>query len=70
MSATTGWLHSRAGVISLAQEWVREILAAHNRSRSFRQTVTELQSLDDRELNDIGISRHDIVSIARSVTFD
>lgn len=54
----------------MAQEWVREILAAHNRSRSFRQTVTELQSLDDRELNDIGISRHDIVSIARSVTFD
>jgi len=33
--------------------------------RLYRQTVRELQAMTDHELNDIGISRCDIESIAR-----
>jgi len=33
---------------------------------SYRRTVRELNSLDDRGLNDLGISRVDIAAVARS----
>jgi uncharacterized protein YjiS (DUF1127 family) len=33
--------------------------------RNFRQTVSELRSLDDRELADLGIGRSDITRLAR-----
>ena len=36
-----------------------------NSWRSYRQTVNELNSMSDRELNDIGIARGDIPFIAR-----
>lgn len=32
---------------------------------SYRQTVRELSNLNDRELNDLGISRGDIQPLAR-----
>ncbi|HEY8594379.1 MAG TPA: DUF1127 domain-containing protein [Devosiaceae bacterium] len=32
---------------------------------AYQQTVRELNTLDDRSLNDLGISRGDIQSIAR-----
>ncbi len=35
--------------------------------RRYRQTVRELMSLDDRELDDIGISRGRIREVARSL---
>jgi uncharacterized protein YjiS (DUF1127 family) len=42
---------------SLAQRW-----AAY---QTYRDTLAELETLSDRELNDIGISRWDIRRIAR-----
>ena len=33
--------------------------------RAYRQTVNELSSLTNRELNDLGISRSDIHRVAR-----
>jgi uncharacterized protein YjiS (DUF1127 family) len=42
---------------SLAQRW-----AAY---QTYRHTLSELETLNDRELNDIGISRWDIRRIAR-----
>lgn len=33
--------------------------------RSYRRTVTELSALTNRELNDLGINRSDIPSVAR-----
>jgi uncharacterized protein YjiS (DUF1127 family) len=42
---------------SLAQRWVK--------FRSYRETLTELRSLDDRELADLGIGRSDITRLAR-----
>ncbi|WP_081691353.1 DUF1127 domain-containing protein [Cucumibacter marinus] len=35
------------------------------RWNTFRRTVRELESLDDRQLNDLGISRGDIRYVAR-----
>ena len=37
--------------------------------RACRRTEMELFRLDDRELNDLGISRYDIPRIARSSAF-
>ena len=38
---------------------------------TYRRTVDELQQLSERELNDVGISRYDIRTIARdSATFE
>jgi len=44
-------------VYSLAQKWLR--------FRSYRETIAELRSLDDRELADLGIGRSDITRLAR-----
>jgi uncharacterized protein YjiS (DUF1127 family) len=37
-----------------------------NNWRKYRQTVTELGRMTNRELNDLGISRSEIRSVARS----
>jgi uncharacterized protein YjiS (DUF1127 family) len=34
--------------------------------RRYRQTISELSRLSNRELNDMGISRSDIPSVAKS----
>lgn len=44
---------------------VTRIIAAISRWMDYRRTVTELRSLDDRTLSDLGISRYDIDSVAR-----
>lgn len=35
------------------------------RKRKINQTVRELSGMTDKELNDIGISRYDIMNVAR-----
>ncbi|TBW36933.1 DUF1127 domain-containing protein [Siculibacillus lacustris] len=42
---------------SIARSWTR--------FRLIRETVAELQLLDDRELADLGIDRYDIPRVAR-----
>lgn len=42
-----------------------DIFGYFKRRRRIRQTMKELNSLSDRELNDVGISRYDIAHIAR-----
>ena len=37
--------------------------------RNFRQTVNELNSLSDRELNDLGLCRSMINDVARSAVY-
>ena len=37
-----------------------------NNWRKYRQTVTELGRMSNRELNDLGISRADIRTVARA----
>lgn len=50
---------SRLGVFvaNMAQRW-----AAY---QTYRRTLAELETLNDRELNDIGLSRWDIRRVAR-----
>ncbi len=42
--------------------WILSRIRAYQR---YRQTVSELQRLSDRELNDVGLSRGDIDHVAR-----
>jgi len=45
---------------------LNQLLAELSRRRNHRKAVANLQALDDAMLNDIGISRCDIVRVARS----
>ena len=36
------------------------------KKRKINKTIRELKNLSDRDLNDIGISRYDIVNVARN----
>ena len=47
------------GFISRLRNWLDD-------QRRYRRTVTELSQLTDRELDDIGLRRVDIASIART----
>lgn len=38
--------------------------------RTYRKTLDELESLTDRELSDLGISRHSVRSIAYRAAYD
>ncbi|WP_374372628.1 DUF1127 domain-containing protein [Tabrizicola sp.] len=45
------------------------VLAAINQRRVYTRTVAELNSLTDRELSDLGISRLGITEIAREAAY-
>ena len=45
--------------------FLRKIVNNWRHGKQVRQTINELRALTDAELNDIGIGRGDIVSIAR-----
>ena len=47
---------------------LKELRKSWEAHQAVRQTEKELRSLSDRELNDIGIARGDIYSIARGDT--
>jgi uncharacterized protein YjiS (DUF1127 family) len=42
------------------------VARSFNNWRKYRQTVSELGRMTNRELNDLGISRGDIESVARA----
>ncbi|MEK6216250.1 MAG: DUF1127 domain-containing protein [Boseongicola sp.] len=44
--------------------FVREIAARLRRYNSYHRTLAELDNLSDRELYDLGLSRHQIRSVA------
>ena len=48
------------GLVSLLKDWN----AGYQRNKKVKQTIRELQSLSNAELNDIGIGRGDIYAIA------
>jgi len=45
--------------------FLRKIVNNWRHDKQVRQTINELRALTDAELNDIGIGRGDIVSVAR-----
>ncbi len=44
---------------------IRTLSAKFSAWLRFRDSVRELSRLSDRELNDLGIGRHDIVNVVR-----
>lgn len=53
------------GTDSHGTGFVGRLLSWFERERQYRSTYNELSALTDRDLADIGVSRSDIVSIAR-----
>jgi uncharacterized protein YjiS (DUF1127 family) len=53
----------KIGLHSVA-EWFKRLNASMARERLARQTIKELSRLSDHELNDLGIARGEIYSIA------
>ena len=53
----------KIGLHSVA-EWFKRLNASMARERLARQTIKELSRLSDYELNDLGIARGEIYSIA------
>ena len=45
--------------------WFRDWNAGYRRNKMVKETIKELSALSDKELNDIGIGRGDIRSVAR-----
>ncbi len=46
--------------------YVTDILLSFHKARQTRETVRQLSRLTDRELNDIGLSRGDVLHLARA----
>ena len=61
--AAASWLDF-AGLM----DWFRSLKTSFEHSQKVRITIKELSKLSDRELNDIGLSRGDIWSVAHEDT--
>lgn len=53
---------------SRVTSWFKKLAQQAEYNRAVRSTMKELNALSDRELNDIGICRGDIYSVATSDT--
>lgn len=45
------------------------ILKAINRNIRYQRTITELNSLSDRDLRDLGLNRYEIEAVARQSVY-
>jgi uncharacterized protein YjiS (DUF1127 family) len=46
------------------KNFFKKVINDYHQHKAIQQTMNELRKLNDRELNDIGISRGDIYSVA------
>ena len=69
LEALGGHAHSRieSGIPSLPA-LLRRLAAWYGQQRRYRETVAELSRLGDHVLADIGIGRHEIGEIARTLS--
>ena len=58
-----------SGIALLVSSGLYGLMRRLDKRRTYRRTVAELSRLGDRELNDLGISRHDITRVARSAAY-
>ncbi|WP_171102879.1 MULTISPECIES: DUF1127 domain-containing protein [unclassified Ruegeria] len=65
MAHTATLTHNGFGLSARFAALVERVKEARARSAEYNRTFHELQSLSDRELNDIGVRRCDIADIAR-----
>lgn len=61
----TNWLN-----FSTILDYFRDLKRTINTNKNIRHTIKELSKLSDRELNDIGLCRGDIWSVAHEVYYD
>ncbi|MCB5410111.1 DUF1127 domain-containing protein [Pseudogemmobacter faecipullorum] len=54
---------------SLISDLTQAFKAAFTRRRIYIRTLSELRSLSDRDLNDLGLSRSGITSVAREAAY-
>lgn len=57
---------SNALHIDAVLDFFRSIIKTYVRNKNIRHTIKELNALSDKDLNDIGIARGDIYSIAHN----
>ena len=60
----------RAANGSRIGSFINGVSARFAQYRTYRKTLEELQSLTDRELSDLGISRHSVRAIAYRAAYD
>lgn len=60
----------RASVSNRFSGFIGGFSARFAQYRTYRRTLDELESLTDRELSDLGISRHSLRSIAYRAAYD
>lgn len=60
----------RAASASRIGGFINGVSARFAQYRTYRKTLEELQSLTDRELSDLGISRHSVRAIAYRAAYD
>ena len=59
----------RLASASLAEGWLARARKALADRVLYSRTLAELHGLNDRDLRDLGISRHDIARIAREAVY-
>ena len=60
---------ARFSVFARVASFIADLDAAYARYSVFHQTLNELSSLSDRELNDIGLGRGDLRQVARASAY-
>ena len=65
--ASAGGLALWAQVCEIAGRWLLAVAASHAAARKARRTLVELQRLDSRMLQDIGLTRADVDMFAGSL---
>lgn len=64
MALATDYISAKAGIAERARDFFGDVIEGLARRRMTRQTISELQSLSDRELADLGLHRCEIRRIA------
>ncbi len=61
---------THAGAQQSGSGYIARLRKAWADYRLYRETLVELQSLTDRDLDDLGISRHALTDIARDAVYN
>ncbi|MGR3435986.1 MAG: DUF1127 domain-containing protein [Shimia sp.] len=69
MAYASETLSTRGGLVAQAQGFAGGLAARYAKYRLYRQTVTALGELSNRELADLGLTRGEIRSVARETAY-
>ncbi len=66
---TTNALHIQATLADRASAFFAELAEGRRRYALYRQTLSELNALSDREAADLGLSRADFANLAHEAAY-